>query len=320
MSPAVRSGRVRKAPLLGFFAAVAGIALAVALLPREGATVSEEGDDAFGLLAVSPSGAPVWEPGDAWRIQFDEGEPVCWAVVVAADESGYRQGFWCSTDEAEYIAANVATIGARYVGRFDRSLGGVAEEETTAFFDWPLADGKSWGTTWYGRDVTIEAELGARSGRYQLVMSDEDGDKILEYDYDPELQWWSVVRFESGYTFRVLERATDWQEGAVAADAETRYEQFAQSAILGMPAGSMVVEDSDEALGLLLTYTGAPAGRFELRDPSGNAMYQKSVAGPFSGFATVASVPGTWSVIDAVTGLGDHSIVVRGISFERFGP
>lgn len=303
--------------LWGFVALVVGMVLAVVLVP-ENHYSTFVGDDGIDTMSMSfSSEKPEWSVGDAWRVQFDGGEPICWMVVVAADEDGYRQGISCASEEEGFIAAQIAAYDVSYLGSFDRDLAGTAGGARTEFFDWPLEDGKRWETEWAGETVEVEALFDAEDARYRFAMSMDD-EVFLAYDYDPELEWWSEMRFTSGYVLRVHERETGWDGSAVAATAETRYEQYGQSSVLGAPAAVFSVDADDEALALVLSYTGIAVGRFELRDSSGSPMYQQNVVGDDQVFRLLGATPGLWTVVEAVTGRYDSAVVLRGIQYETF--
>lgn len=311
-SPCVRQG------VWGGAALVVGALLALALMPRDPAASDEDA----GVLALAAradaAGPPTWSVGDAWRVQFDAGDAICWLVVVEATDEGYRQGVWCPNDEARYIAAQAAALGIPWLGAFDLDLGGVGDSETTRFFDWPLEHRKAWQTTWYGTKVLVRVSFEEGAERPTLTMS-LDGDEIVVYDYDASLGWWSELRIRDGYTFRVHEREGGWTQGAEVATAQTRYANVAPAAVLGDPVVAPVaVPAEDELLALVLSYDMLAVGRFELRDPSGNAMYQRNVAGATSVFTLLPSVPGTWFVVDGVTGFGAHRVLLRGVQFETY--
>lgn len=311
-------------------ALVVGALLASALLrapaPEAAGAAEVEGDlSALSLEEVrgrapvaSGARAPEWRVGDAWRVQFDDGQPICWLVVVEATAEGYEQGVWCPTDEAELIAAQLAAFELAYVGRFTASLEGRAAEDAFRFYDWPLEDGKTWSTTWEGQEVKVVAEA-ARGDRWIFTATYVESEETLAvYDYDPELAWWSVIEFPpSGYVFRVHERATGWEGDVLHARGEDRYEARREESTLGQPAAVFNIEEQDAMVALVIDWFGAPFGRFEVRDAAGDTVYERTMIGDDDDtYELMPGSPGIWSIVDGVTGLVDAHIRVRGIAVD----
>lgn len=326
-----RSRRVREAgrPLLAAAALVVGALVAIVALQGppsfdpdadDGQVFAMSADEA---LAASAQ-APTWVVGDAWRVQFADGDPICWLVVVEASEEGYQQGVWCPTDEGPMISAQIAGFDVRYAGRFTRDLAAVGfaddgGDEQTRFFDWPLEDGKRWGTVWYGDEVEIAATFDPDMGRFVLTMCAESGDCIASYDYDPELGWWSEVDFNGGGRFRVRERADGWS-GAVEVASASELLHMTRSgvgALSGASVSPFAVGDEHDAVAFVAERLGTSAGRLEVRDGSGNSVYQ----GPLLGDAGMGSymlggAPGTWLLVDATTSIATMEYWFRGVTMD----
>jgi hypothetical protein len=65
----------------------------------------------------------------------------------------------------------------------------------TMFLSWPLADGKSWETSFMSRDLVITATL--QDGMFILV-AESGGDVLLRYGYDPDVRWFSFFEIMDG--------------------------------------------------------------------------------------------------------------------------
>src|SRR5206468_124848 len=60
--------------------------------------------------------APMWAPGDAWRMNFGGDKGVtCWIVVASANESGYKQGVSCG-DYTDNVATSLAAFSDDWIG------------------------------------------------------------------------------------------------------------------------------------------------------------------------------------------------------------
>lgn len=243
----------------------------------------EEERDALGSLSshegVDPGARPTWRSGDAWRVQFDEGDPICWLVVADARDEGYRHGVWCPTDEAPLIAAQLATMGVAYAGNITPDLGGRQEDTIVDWFDWPLVDGKTWPTTWGGEPARVEAKWVAKSQRYTLDLCLDEGLCVASYDYDPALRWWSEIAFRGGFEFRVHERAEDWERGYVLGDAVPRASyEYAGGNVGMLPVGERAFEvgERDDVVVIEVAREGAHWHEISLVDPSESFVWTDS--------------------------------------------
>lgn len=325
-----------RTPLAGAaIAFVLGVALAIVVSPRADGPDLVEEDVLAAALPERADGAPDWQVGEAWRVQFGSGDPDCWVVVATADEEGYRQGFSCSRDDEEDAIVSFATaFEYRYVGNVSRELGGRASMETVELYRWPLEDGASWPTTWFGRPVTIEAELdegyeGANGpeARYVLQMV-EDDEVIITYDYVPSLRWFSIFYYvESEFAFRVHEHAPRWAGDAVAVGHGERLVE------VEAPLATQTALDSTfevpEHVDLLVPYAlrqGAHLERLILTGPDGEERWTPgvgglstgvSVAGASSHIDLLEAEPGTWGIDHAGFATGMLELVVFGIDVQR---
>lgn len=316
MRKPVSLARVRQA-IWAAAALVAGLLLAVAVMPRE---APDDALDAASFERGQPRErieAPSWDVGDAWRVQFDDGEPICWLVVVAAEADVRQQGVWCESDEAEEIAAQIAAYEVPYVGRFTSTLDGLQRDtEPFRFYDWPLADGKAWATTYQGDPVEVLTVYDADDGRYRFEVT-RDGERFLEYDYDPSLEWWSRLEFEGGYTLRVHEHGRDWSGTVVFATTEERFR--ADRTVLdvaALPASFQVGQD-EYGIALSIEFAGLRGGHISLRDGTGSPVYESSdLDTQASVFSIVSGVPGSWTFLDETTGAGEMYVRASAIAIQ----
>lgn len=325
----------------GAIALVLGVALAIVAIPKP--NDGQDALDAASLDEIATEEAreqirvkgiaerPTWALGDAWRVQFvDEDGPVCWAVVLEADAAGYRHGFSCGDPDLELIVSTqVAGYGTRYIGNFSRDLASLAGDETVLFYDWPLEDGKSWTTTWFGQEAEVDVALAEDGDRFLLTMDDEDGDTIATYDYDPELRWWSEFRFDSGYVLLVHQRMTGWSEPATLGVAEDRFE-FLRTAVQQLPVRpSFEVPETDDMLVAYVQRSGFFTHRFQFIEPDGSGSWgdtstsNANILGSGSGSFLqneFEAIPGVWSLDDQWISAGECYYLVRGVDLRTFAP
>lgn len=322
-----------RGPAVAAAAFAIGIVLAAAFLaPAPGPSADAAPEDLAPAALAAGSGAPSiprpsWAVGDAWRAGFGSLEPICWVVVVAASDLGYHQGFWCPKENeglAESLAIQAAVFDAPQVGLFGPALDGRAtrSEGATAWYEWPLHDGRAWSTEDRGTPIDVVARW---TGDRYVMTATSQGEPYATWDYVPVLRWWSALRYASGYEVVVEERTTAWDLGAVSATATPRLRDAQEGgAVYGVPR-TFVAEESDEMLALLQVRDGGPyAERFELRDPQMRSAHQataQNVVGRTGiGLSLVGSVPGTWTVVRAGATGGDASLDVFSIAFERLLP
>lgn len=283
--------------MLGAAAFAIALLAALVLVPSP---VDEDEREALRAASIAdPHARPDWRVGDAWRVQFDAGDPVCWLVVAQADELGYRQGVWCPTDEAPLIAAQLATMRLPYAGAFTLDLGGVAGEEVVTWFEWPLADGKTWPTTWGGAPAHVEASWLDAQERYELDLCLDDGLCVASYDYDPELGWWSELVLRGGFELRVHEREEGWTRGHVLADAVERRSSNYNGVSVDLLATARPAFDVDEGEDVVVVEIqreGVHSHDYSLVGPEGR------FATSYSSSSLVYADDYVWDMVDAEPG------------------
>jgi hypothetical protein len=313
MSPPVRSSGVRPA-LLGAVAFALALVAGYALTPPASAD-----EDALAALraeeAADPSRAPAWNVGDAWRVRFRDGAPVCFMVVTRADAAGYQQGVSCATDESEFIAVQIAALGLPYLGNFSLDLEGRAASDETRWYDWPLEPGKTWRTVFDGEDVLVSArEVG---GRMAMTMEDASGEQVAAYDYDPELRWWSTLALEA-FTLRVLERETAW-EGRVFAAEGRSVADTPSNFVMGATA-SFTARQEDDSIVVMLSRPPMSVEYYELTGPDGaeahNGLAMPVLVTDSWEFDIFDASPGGWTLRQAGAGAGAFSMRASTVQVE----
>jgi hypothetical protein len=271
---------------------------------------------------------PEWRVGDAWLVRFNE-DFACWLVVGEVRNGTYVQGTSC--DGEMDAGAQIAANDFAYAGTFDRDLARPTRSDgTIRLYDWPLTDGKTWTTSWFGEEVTvraafdeeIEGPLGEEPG-FVLRMSYGDAeDEFLRYDYVPSLRWWSEFRFESGAVVTVEDAVRGWGGRVVMVDAEERV-RFGGSGVLGPAATrSFAVSEADDALIIEVRASGrAVLMELALRDPDGSSQYSISrralTGGSSYNFDVVADLqPGSWVLEETFIGDGSVDAVVHALRID----
>lgn len=266
----------------GLLAFALGATLAVSVLPPsppEEAVpdgLSPDGAGAVALAAAREAGAqpPLWSVGEAWRVEFSSGFE-CWLVVASADAALYRQGASC--DGAEHLVTEDAVFGYLWMGLLDADLGGVGQEDTVRWFDWPLEDERAWTTTYNGfalrmtaEAAKVEAPGGEPEAGFRIVARDEDGNKVIEYDYVPSLRWWSRVEFSGGFAMEVLSHRES-HRGDVVSLRDLRQPLDLRDGGLGTPQGIFDASEEDDLVLLTVQNSGLYADEVVVLPPDGAA-------------------------------------------------
>lgn len=325
-SPPASSRAVRQAL---WAAAAFLVGLLVAILAASPAVPASD-DDPFrpAALAGDPArgkatlDAPTWEVGEAWRVSFLGQDPACWLVVVRATASGYEQGASCprSDEGSDSIATQIAVYDTPYLGRFDVGLAGSGG--ATRFFDWPLYDGKQWTTEYGGDEVMVRAS--AAEDGFIMEMGYELGSPFLRYDYDPELEWWSIIRFEQGWQMQVVEHTDDYRGTVAAADAElavaTERTTVPPSTVLADP--SFDVSDTFEFVVLIAQRPNVGVQYLEVVSPSESEPAVLTTA-PFVNedrydFRMFEAEPGTWQLRESGAGNGRFYTALHVVDVQHY--
>lgn len=328
-----------KAALAGFLACVLAFAatLAAVELAQRGPPAEEE--ISVGTLtaarmaplsdrevAARTAERPEWRVGDAWLVRFNP-QFSCWIVVGDAGPAGYAQGTSCQGDIP--AGAQIAANDYPYVGAFDHDLASTPREgEPIRFYDWPLTDGKTWDTAWFGRRVTVEAvfvesmpgPLGREPG-FALTMRDaRSGAFLVTYDYVPSLRWWSGFEYASGYAIAVEDAVRGWNGRVVMMEAEERSRIFANVITSGEAHGFQVEQDHD-ALIVETRASGIHWLEMRVYDPSGDVRASESRADLAANMGYRFTVvedpePGTWVAEAVFAGAGSFETRIHALRID----
>jgi hypothetical protein len=252
---------------------------------------------------------PEWRVGDAWLVRLEPGF-ACWLVVGEVTDAGYAQGTSCEGDDVA-AGARIAANDLPYAGTFDRDFGRITGDAgTVRLYDWPLEDGKTWRTPWFGETATVRAAfveelvgpLGTEPG-FALSMSLGDSDTpFLLYDYVPSLRWWSEFRYESGERVVVEDAQRGWDGRVVMVEAVERMYLWSNFLMMApADANTFEIEPADGALLVQTTTQGRHWLELRVRDPSGGEQARESrtdagVGSSYSFSIVEEPEPGTWTV------------------------
>lgn len=244
--------------------------------PLDSALVPSVSVDAVtGATANASAEAPVWNVGDAWAISTSgTGESErAFLVVAAAGSDAYTLA-----TTSERMAGFDAMFDVSYVGKIRASdLAGHQQGEPVKYFDFPLADGKTWTAKWDGFDVALTA---TKKGDGFAIVGAVDGAAYVEYDYAPDMKWLTHIHFLQGdYGFKVERLQSNWTGVLATATAKVIYES-APLAPIGSPgAGSFTVDEGQTFAMVTLAGGGSQWARaFTLVDPAGQP-YSTSTIG-----------------------------------------
>lgn len=213
----------------------------------------------------SASGVPVWRVGDAWAITplgEDDAEPG-FLVVTSADAGTYTL-----QPTSGSLASYDAMFDVSFVGKIRaRDLAGHQQGAPIQFFDFPLSDGKTWTTTWDGREVALAATATPRGFD---ITGTVDGAPFVAYDFDPGMRWWSKLLFAEGYGLQVTRFVEGWTGELAIATAKVVFESGPAVPIASGGVAAFTVDEGQDLVLLSVTGGGVLWLRgFMLFDPSG---------------------------------------------------
>lgn len=222
------------------------------------ATVSE--------ALLDPGSVPRWNVGDAWSItSHGFGEENSVLVVTAATSDAYTL-----STTSEQAASFDAIFDVSYIGQIrSGDLAGSQQGAPILYYSWPLAEGKTWTTTWDGLAVTLTATADPAGGF--LIVGTADGTDYVHYDYDPELKWWSHLEFvREGYGMTIGRLETGWTGEIATAVAEEVYASSPAAPVASPNTGAFTIAEGQTFGMITLAGGGAQWARgFQLIDPAG---------------------------------------------------
>lgn len=222
--------------------------------------------------------APVWAVGDAWSVvshNEEEGtEERSTLVVTRVEGSSYLV-----ETTSEQTASFDAIFDVSYVGSIRASdLAGEQQGQPVLYYSFPLQDGKTWTTTWDGQEVSLKATKAARG--FSIVGTVE-GEPYVEYDYAPELKWFSRLHFvREGYGLTVERLETGWAGSLAGAVAKVVYEGAPAAPVASPNSGAFTVDEGQTAL--MAMHRGGASGAY-----ASNVLFVDPAGGTHSGAFTV---------------------------------
>jgi hypothetical protein len=166
---------------------------------------------------------PRWQLGDAWTYTIDtQGFPETETTMMVYNETAdlYRIG---STEEKTALQHAIFEVNPQ-LGRIQKGNLGVFEKgEPRTMYEFPMQDGDTWTTSFFVRqhegqldaEATYVEEIQTPAGTFEgfeIVAEGDDGFRV-EYDYIPEIRWFSkmIVEDQEGTQLHEL-RLQDFEE------------------------------------------------------------------------------------------------------------
>jgi hypothetical protein len=234
--------------------------------PLDTALLADATDVAAIALAAEAE-APEWSVGDAWAVVSRGAgeEERGFLVVTAADSGSYTIG-----TSSEQAAGWDAIHDVSYIGRIRaHDLAGHQQGEPVQYFDFPLAEGKTWSTKWDGFEVVLTA---TKTPRGFDIVGLADGAPYVEYDYSPEMKWWTRLHFVQGDYGLTIERLQpEWRGTLASGTGKVVYEAASETpAAMSGGSGAFTIDEGQTFAMATLSGGGSHWARaFGLTDPSG---------------------------------------------------
>lgn len=145
-----------------------------------------------GTSTADLAAPPTWQVGDHWTYRMSGPDIDREATMVVAEDAG--DAWVVKTDDRE-TAFFDARFDISYMGPQSKAdLAGSQGDTQVRYFDWPLAEGKSWNTTWDGIERTVTVRS-TGEGTADLVARDPEGNVDVRYSFDAAVGWFSEMRF-----------------------------------------------------------------------------------------------------------------------------
>lgn len=258
------------------------------------------------------SEAPTWVPGDWWRVKVDAeilGESYTITRVVAGEEGGdYRVGMPVDGFSDPVVLVHLPGVGN--IAKSDLSFN--VHNELFQPLDFPLTQGKTWTTSWYGQEMEMEVvSVDGSRATVEMTLNNE----TTELVYDATAR--AITQFEGslGTTYEVVDHGTNYT-------GEVRVPHGRQQFIAGRVAGAFdftlspaaptesldVPPELDRAsIALIVGGIGpAPQGYYHevATDPNGTT-YEATHTGALMYELFVSESPGgTWEFEHVAAGVG----------------
>lgn len=134
--------------------------------------------------------APVWSIGDWWTYDISGSGPVTWVVT---EDLG--SDWMVDVDDAAWAFDHAAFAQISTIGRVSKAhLDGSQEDGAVHFFDFPLAENKTWSLTWDG--MAWQARAVDVAGSTVEIRAENERGALRVYIFDAEKRWFRLI---SGY-------------------------------------------------------------------------------------------------------------------------
>ncbi len=272
---------------------------------------ADDGNDTVNRTATLEE-APTWVTGDWWTVRVDAeilDESYTITRVVADEVQGdYRVGM-----PLEEFSDPVVLVHLPGVGNIRSSdLSFNVHNERFHPLDFPLTEGKTWTTTWYGSEMGMEVvSVDGSQATVEMTLNNETTE--LVYDADAR----AIVEFEGslGTTYEVVDQGTNWT-GEVRVPHGR--EQFIAGRIVGAfdftltpgaPVESLDVPAQHDRASIALIVGGigpAPQGYYhEVATAPDGTTYEATHTGTLQYQLGVSEAPGgTWEFEHVAGGVG----------------
>ncbi len=285
-------------------ALLAGCADDAPASPGDGAAAAGMGaSTAGGGNATDPGAAPVWQVGQTWKHDWTIGGSTAFdsrSVVVAAGGDGYRLA---SDDHAD--AVNHAAFFFHNLGQMDKDWSIHQQQYAFPWYDFPLADGKTWtaheenidfNLGAVSRDLTMTARLVNASGNvpahYAIEQRTSDGGLRAKYDYRSDVGWFHDLQlFDPAAPDsppQVTLTTTSWGKGWTGTYYEATSDFLLNTFSFVSPAGGAaqpqpptsfaVTADHTDVLAIVFAFAAAGGSAAELVAPDGQHWEANHVA------------------------------------------
>lgn len=247
---------------------------------------------------------PRWSPGLWWSYNYTLAGETGTATFAVQDEAGDRYTLLAN---GTHHAAVDALRDLAYVGPVRAGdLAGLVDGEPVRFFEWPLRDGRTWRTTWNGRERVHEAratdlEVLGRTIPGVEVTSTAGNRTLATYAYSPAVGWFTRLDVPSrNLTYELRDAGFAYLGNLSAANASIAFQATSPVA----KAGAFSVGAEADRVGVSVRGGGSQASyRVDLADPNGT----RHEYGPEACMACRVdvldlhpAVPGSWSADAAV--------------------
>jgi len=158
---------------------------------------------------------PTWQKAEFWTYSVNTiyNAPIKIDMVVYdVTSTDYLVG----TDDRQHaLVHSVYNINPMLGRQTIEDLDVYENGEPKSLYQFPLADGASWHSTLYEKDLTASVTYMAETDEYRIIAVSESG-FVLEYNYVPEVNWFTSFRIidEGGFqllSMELIEHGYDYE-------------------------------------------------------------------------------------------------------------